>query len=489
LGQFFPEFPMHGQKQQRSPSVKKVQPISSEADTRELGLPVSLDAERFVLGALLLDDTRFGEISELDVEDFSFERHQTVFRRMWDLHTRGEHIDRVTVAEELRCHNELGPDGVSFLLSLDEGIPQVPHLESYVRILRKKSALRRGAVLAQKLMNECLVEGADPAELFANHRAHVEELAAAAPGRTTIRRVEDLDSIFAKRMPTEYLINPELPMKAVVCLTGDSESGKTTLACAWARDLYRIGHAFLILDRDKNPRDRICDRLERLGIESDGERFGVWDCEQSEEAPLPDDPIILDWVKRMVAVTGKAPLVIVDSLISFFKEDEDENSAADMRRLFNRCRALTRLGATVILIHHTNRNGEARGSSDFGPAGDQEFLVKNTDRNGGRLLDVITLTYQKSRYGRSGKIEYRYAGGKMLRVENGTESTPFGERLEALLRANPGVLSEAFEKLASEVVPRAKAREFLKKGQEEGAISIEVEGRNKRHYWRGPQGD
>jgi replicative DNA helicase len=68
-------------------------------------LPVNPDAERFVLGAVLLDDSRFTEISGLDLEDFSLDRHQTVFRRMQDLHGRGEHIDTVTVAEELRSHN------------------------------------------------------------------------------------------------------------------------------------------------------------------------------------------------------------------------------------------------------------------------------------------------------------------------------------------------------------------------------------------------
>ncbi len=75
----------------------------------------------------------------------------------------------------------------------------------------------------------------------------------------------------------------------------------------------------------------------------------------------------------MVAETGKSPLVIADSLVSFFEGEEDENSAVDMRALFNRCRALTKLGATVIVIHHTNRNGEARGSSDFKPASDRHF--------------------------------------------------------------------------------------------------------------------
>lgn len=195
-------------KQQRSLSAKKVHPINA-VDPLTTGLPVNLDAERFVLGAVLLDDSRFSEISGLDVEDFSIDRHQKVFRRMRDLHVRTEHIDKVTVAEELRQHNELGSDGISFLFSLDEGIPQVPHLDSYVRILRKKTALRRAVLLSEKLMNECLLEGADPAEILAGHTAQVEELATrATTGRSAIRRVEDLDSIFAKGMPTEYLINP-----------------------------------------------------------------------------------------------------------------------------------------------------------------------------------------------------------------------------------------------------------------------------------------
>jgi RecA-family ATPase len=112
-------------------------------------------------------------------------------------------------------------------------------------------------------------------------------------------------------------------------------------------------------------------------------------------------------VKRVVAATGKPPLVIVDSLVSFFPTGEDENSAVAMRAFFNRCRMLTRLGATVIVIHHTNCNGEARGSSDFKPACDQAFLVSNHDRDGGRLLDVITLKCEKSRYGLASSIEYQ----------------------------------------------------------------------------------
>jgi hypothetical protein len=283
--------------------VKPVDPLQK-------GLPSNEYAERFVLGSVLLDESRFAEITSLGVDDFTVDSHRNIFRRMHDLHNRAEHIDWVTVAEELKRNEELGHDGIGYLVSLDDGMPRVPHLDSYVRILREKTVLRRAIFTLRDATNECLLDMAPPLKVLNDHLEQIENLRAACRiGKGHIGRVEDLEPIFAKRTPTEYLRKPELPVKAVVCLTGDSESGKTTLACAWARDILAEGHAVLILDRDKNPRDRICDRLERLGITHDGNRFRVWDCEQPEPAPQPDHSVITDWVKRMIAETGKSPLV------------------------------------------------------------------------------------------------------------------------------------------------------------------------------------
>ncbi len=77
----------------------------------------------------------------------------------------------------------------------------------------------------------------------------------------------------------------------------------------------------LILDRDKNPRDCICDRLERLDIAVDSERFWVWDCQQNAEPPQPDSLIIVNCVKRMVAETGKSSLIIADSLVKLARRN------------------------------------------------------------------------------------------------------------------------------------------------------------------------
>jgi AAA domain/DnaB-like helicase N terminal domain len=469
----------------------KTNKVQSIRETHALieDLPENLDAERFILGSILRDGSRFCELGALTPSDFSLERHRLFFLRMGDLCARGEHIEVITLGEELVRHSELGRDGVSYLASLVNGLPHIPQLGSYVRIVREKSALRRTILALCVTTKECLSETAAPSEILDRHLADIEKLrAGCCADRGQIGRVEDLECIFTNRAPLEYLVKPEVPVKTVVCLTGDSESGKTTLACAWARNLSRQGHAILILDRDKNPRDRICERLERLRMSAGGELFHVWDSEQHEEAPQPDDGRITDWVKRMVAQTEKSPLVILDSLVSFFLEDEDENAAADMRALFNRCRAITRLGGTVIVIHHPNRNGDPRGSSDFKPAGDQGFLVKNCDRDGGRLLDLITLNCDKSRYGFSGSIRYHYADGKMLRLEDGLPDKMVSHRLTELLKANPGILSGRFTELADKHrLGRNRGRDFLKDGLKSGAIRVEKEGRKHHHFWAGAQ--
>ena len=62
------------------------------------GLPVNLDAERFVLGSILLDDTHYSDVAGvLTCDDFSLEKHRRIFKRMGEVYGRGERIDRLTV--------------------------------------------------------------------------------------------------------------------------------------------------------------------------------------------------------------------------------------------------------------------------------------------------------------------------------------------------------------------------------------------------------
>jgi len=140
---------------------------SPVVDDGVLNLPTNVDAERMVLGSILLDDGFFGESANLRADDFSLEKHRRIFRRMGELHERGENIDRITVANELMKFAELEAcDGLSYLVSLDDGLPRIPNLDSYVRIIRDKAILRRIMFSVHALVGMAAQPSAEPMELL-----------------------------------------------------------------------------------------------------------------------------------------------------------------------------------------------------------------------------------------------------------------------------------------------------------------------------------
>jgi replicative DNA helicase len=136
----------------------------SPSNLAEKGLPTNVDAERLVLGSILLDDSFYIQAAgALEPDDFSLEKHRRIFRRMADLYERGEKIDRVTIANELMKFNELEAcDGLSYLVSLDDGLPQIPNLDSYLRIVKDKSVLRRIIFTSQHMINRCMAGEEEP---------------------------------------------------------------------------------------------------------------------------------------------------------------------------------------------------------------------------------------------------------------------------------------------------------------------------------------
>lgn len=133
-------------------------------------LPSNLAAEQAVLGAVLMSwETEWPSVSAaLSPDDFSVEKHRRIFARMGEVYAKGDGIDRVTVANELISHGQLeSVDGLSYLVSLDEGLPQNLNIDSYVRIVKDKATLRRMILAAQKVSQKCMEEDDDPLALAA----------------------------------------------------------------------------------------------------------------------------------------------------------------------------------------------------------------------------------------------------------------------------------------------------------------------------------
>jgi hypothetical protein len=131
----------------------------------ERGLPSNLNAERFVLGSILLNDLIYVQVAgAIEPDDFSLEKHRRIFARMKDLYDRGERVDRVTVADELDRQGQLqSVDGLGYIVSLDEGIPEIANIESYIRIVREKATLRKTMFACQRIMEQC-AQSTEPSE-------------------------------------------------------------------------------------------------------------------------------------------------------------------------------------------------------------------------------------------------------------------------------------------------------------------------------------
>jgi len=106
--------------------------------------PQNLDAEQAVLGSLMVDRELMPVLSEIVAKsDFYAPHHGTLYEVLLHLYERGEPIDKVSVAEELRRRKLLDDvGGVEFLSQLLNAVPTTASSEYYARLVAEKAVLR-----------------------------------------------------------------------------------------------------------------------------------------------------------------------------------------------------------------------------------------------------------------------------------------------------------------------------------------------------------
>ena len=132
-------------------------------------MPANVEAERSILGAILLDNLAFNQAAEhLKPEDFSLDSHRRIYSRMVDLSEASKPIDLITLIEELDRRKELEAIGdVGYVSGLLDGVPDRPSIEHYVKIVRDK-ALLRGLISAANNAIARAADQSDPAEEILN---------------------------------------------------------------------------------------------------------------------------------------------------------------------------------------------------------------------------------------------------------------------------------------------------------------------------------
>jgi replicative DNA helicase len=128
--------------------------MSDTIATAERTLPHNLEAERSVLGAILVHNDAFNTAAQvIDGRDFYRDAHRRIFDRMVALSERNEAIDFITLKEELSRGGELEEvGGPAYVASLVDGVPRATNVEYYARIVKEKATLRNLIYAANKIL-------------------------------------------------------------------------------------------------------------------------------------------------------------------------------------------------------------------------------------------------------------------------------------------------------------------------------------------------
>lgn len=120
----------------------------------EKTLPNNLEAERSILGAILLDDKAIHTALEiLRKEDFYLDSHRRIFEKMSSLTSVSRAVDIITLKDELQRSDELeNAGGAAYLASLTDGLPRATNVEHYARIVKEKATLRRLIQISNEIM-------------------------------------------------------------------------------------------------------------------------------------------------------------------------------------------------------------------------------------------------------------------------------------------------------------------------------------------------
>ena len=239
-------------------------------------MPQSPDAERAVLGAILINNHAFYRIiGTIDTEDFFRDAHRTIFATMRRMAERSQDIEPLTLKEELAKHAQLEQvGGVAYVTSLMDVVPDVANVERYAQIVKEKSMLRRLIVMGNSVMRAALDAPSEPADVLNIAEKSLYEIAEGSTDkgfvsldritRTNMAAIEQIHSNAGRLvtgLPTGYDRFNEMTSGFqpgdLIILAARPSMGKTSF-------MMNIAESIALPGKDGQP--RAGDRLYSVGV-------------------------------------------------------------------------------------------------------------------------------------------------------------------------------------------------------------------------------
>jgi DNA-binding transcriptional ArsR family regulator len=337
-------------------------------------LPSNIDAERCILGAVLLDKSAIATAETLlSTTDFFFDHHRKIWKGMLSLAGDNLPIDLVILAQRLQETRDLeSAGGTPYLASLADGMPRVSNVEHYAKIV-KDAAERRSLIhLADKLQERAWESEGTLSDVVA---AAQERLAAIKTRAQTIvsgngkLTYSGSEFVLAQFPEPEHLIPGLIPKNGSAIIIAMPHNLKTWFTLALAIGPTRAGMLMgkipilkpvrtLLVTVEDFPGE-VQWRVRKLLSK---EAFKDVDMEAFRVLPRPVGGLDLmeeAWMQRILKEieSFKADHVIFDVLRRLFRGDI--NSPQESSAL---CEQIDRIrddtGVATTVVHHENRRGE-----------------------------------------------------------------------------------------------------------------------------------
>jgi replicative DNA helicase len=288
-------------------------------NTLERALPHNLEAERSILGAILLDNhTLNTAVEKLRSDDFFLDPHRRIFQHMIALGEAQQAIDLVTLTEDLHRRGELeATGGAAYLAALLDGVPRVSNVEHYARIVKEKSVLRSLAHSAQAIQQQALDADDDADAILDRAESLIFQLAEdrVRAGLIGVRELvrdnlERLEKIFTEGRRITGLATgyPELDNETaglqpseLIILAARPSMGKTALALNLAENVavrHKLPVAIFSLEMSK---ESLLMRLLSSQARVDAHKFRVgrlnnedWSSISTALGDLAESPLWID---------------------------------------------------------------------------------------------------------------------------------------------------------------------------------------------------
>jgi DnaB helicase-like protein/AAA domain-containing protein len=347
----------------------------------ERPMPHNVEAERALLGAILLDNKALNVVAEkIEPNYFFHDHHRKIYLTMLELHEDGEPIDLVSLTERLQTKRDLeNVGGAAYVSQLMDGTPHISNIAHYAKIVHQKAVLRGLIHATAAIQQQALEAEDDVTDILARAEkaiCYVLESQTREPvvrlnngnGHVDFKLYEFNDFMTATFPPKEHLIQSITPRNGRIMLIALPHRLKsfftTGIALASTVPCTALGHLAVekpvrtVLAQLEDWPGELQSRIQSFIVK---QQFSGC-APQGNLKILPRCDLDLTrenhftWFLQQLK-EFKPDHVILDVLRKFFSGDVNspKETAAFLKRLDY---MQTEIGCALTLVHHENRKKE-----------------------------------------------------------------------------------------------------------------------------------